>query len=67
MSFELGLFWWPPLRLARMCREHASVVVVRPLVFHSLDALPRVIPQAIRILSGRAKCDRPPTPSITTA
>src|SRR5215207_9051083 len=32
MSFELELFRWPPLRLARMCREHASVVVVRPLV-----------------------------------
>src|SRR5215217_7587409 len=32
MSFELGLFRWPPLRLARMCREHASVVVVRPPV-----------------------------------
>src|SRR5215208_5994194 len=37
MSFELGLFRWPPLRLARMCREHVSVVVVRPLVLHSLD------------------------------
>src|SRR5688572_8807974 len=37
MSFELGLFRWPPLRLARMCREHASVVVVRPLVLHSSD------------------------------
>src|SRR5829696_8224111 len=39
MSLELGLFRWPPLRLARMCREHASVVVVRPLVLHSLDEL----------------------------
>src|SRR5215203_2927095 len=39
MSFELELFRWPPLRLARMCREHASVVVVRPLVLHSLDEL----------------------------
>src|SRR5688500_8881430 len=37
MRFELGLFRWPPLRLARMCREHASVVVVRPLVLHSSD------------------------------
>src|SRR5215207_148176 len=34
MSFELGLTRWPPLRLARMCREHASVVVVCPLVLH---------------------------------
>ena len=32
MSFELGLTRWPPLRLARMCCEHASVVVVCPLV-----------------------------------
>ena len=37
MSFELGLFRWPPLRLARMCREHASVVVVVPLVLHLSD------------------------------
>jgi hypothetical protein len=39
MSFERELFRWPPLRLARMCREHASVVVVRPLV---LDFVRRV-------------------------
>src|SRR5215204_5484827 len=37
MSFELGLFRWPPLRVARLCREHASVVVVRLLVLDSSD------------------------------
>ena len=32
MGFEPGKFRWPPLRLARMCREHVSVVVVSPLL-----------------------------------
>ena len=41
MSFELGLIRWPPLRLARMCCEHASVVVVRPLVLHSFRRVRR--------------------------
>ena len=26
---------WPPLRLARLCCEHVSVVVVRPPVSHT--------------------------------
>src|SRR5271165_2839459 len=32
MGFEPGSFRWPPLRLARLCREHVSVVVVSPLL-----------------------------------
>src|SRR5271169_2307870 len=32
MGFEPGGFRWPPLRLARLCREHVSVVVVSPLL-----------------------------------
>jgi hypothetical protein len=31
MGFEPGKIRWPPLRLARVCREHVSVVVVSPL------------------------------------
>jgi hypothetical protein len=30
MGFEPVLFQWPPLRLARLCREHVSVGVVSP-------------------------------------
>jgi transposase len=37
MSFELELSRWPPLRLARVCCEHVSVVVVRPLVLHFVN------------------------------
>src|ERR1039458_48649 len=32
MGFEPGHSRWPPLRLARVCREHVSVVVVSPLL-----------------------------------
>src|SRR5439155_11708940 len=32
MGFEPGDIRWPPLRLARVCREHVSVVVVGPLL-----------------------------------
>ena len=32
MGFEPVLFRWPPLRLARVCCEHVSVVVVCPPV-----------------------------------
>ena len=32
MSLELVFGLWPPLRLARVCREHVSVVVVLPAV-----------------------------------
>jgi transposase len=31
MGFEPGKIRWPPLRVARVCREHVSVVVVSPL------------------------------------
>src|SRR5690554_3634857 len=30
MGCEPALCSWPPLRLARLCREHGSVVVVMP-------------------------------------
>jgi hypothetical protein len=48
MSFELGLFRWPRLQLARLCCEHASVVVVRPPVLQSFYAWRR----ARWVLSG---------------
>src|SRR5271156_1875852 len=32
MGFEPGSFRWPAPRLARLCREHVSVVVVSPLL-----------------------------------
>jgi transposase len=50
MSFELVLSRWPPLRLARVCCEHVSVVVVRPLVLHFVQ---RVEEDEVRSL-GRA-------------
>jgi hypothetical protein len=50
MSFELGLTRWPPLRLARVCCEHVSVVVVRPPV---LQFVQRVEEDEVRAV-GRA-------------
>jgi hypothetical protein len=37
MGFELGHSRWLPLRLARVCREHVSVVVVSPLLLREFN------------------------------
>src|SRR5438445_11619112 len=37
MGFEPGKIRWPPLRLARVCREHVSVVVVSPLLLREFN------------------------------
>ena len=37
MGFEPGDTRWPPLRLARVCREHVSVVVVSPLLLREFN------------------------------
>lgn len=37
MGFEPEHSRWPPLRLARMCREHVSVVVVCPLLLRQFN------------------------------
>jgi alkylation response protein AidB-like acyl-CoA dehydrogenase len=37
MGFEPVFTRWPPLRLARVCREHVSVVVVCPLVLREFN------------------------------
>jgi hypothetical protein len=38
MDFESEVFQWPPLRLARVCFERVSVVVVCPAFFHRVVA-----------------------------
>ena len=37
MGFEPEHARWPPLRLARVCREHVSVVVVSPLLLREFN------------------------------
>ena len=37
MGFEPEHSRWPPLRLARVCREHVSVVVVSPLLLREFN------------------------------
>ena len=67
MGFELVLFRWPPLRLARVCFEHVSVCVVlsavlpweiaRILEAHVAEVIV-VSPADTGIRQARAKTDR---------